>query len=348
MTITNSTPQRALRGHLPQRPTPRAAATAEHHARLAAHLTPRDRWLARMLFEHKVCTTHQLVELAWPTIRAANHRLRDLYCWRVVDRFQPFVSSGTAPMHYVLDVAGAVALAYEDGLAPKDLGYRHEAAIGIAHSLRLAHSVGVNGFFTALVARSRVPASVCQLTAWWSELRCARHWGDIVRPDAYGRWREGSDEVEFFLEFDFGTESLSKLASKLSGYEKLAATTGIATPVLVWLPTARRETTARRALATALAALDRPALVPLATSAADLISTASDDTPATERWLPVPGPDPREPGRLRLAHLARLWPHPPTPPTTPTHAPALSTTGRAELAPPPPLPPLQPTYRIRR
>ena len=52
------------------------------------------------------------------------------------------ISTGTAPMHYVLDIAGAVALAYEDGLEPKQLGYRHEDAIGIAHSLRLAHAVG--------------------------------------------------------------------------------------------------------------------------------------------------------------------------------------------------------------
>lgn len=346
--ISSPTPQRALRGHLPQRPTPRAATTADHHARLAARLTPRDRWLARMLFEHKVFTTHQLVDLAWPTTRAANHRLRDLYCWRVIDRFQPFISSGTAPMHYVLDIAGAVTLAYEDGLDPKDLGYRHETAIGIAHSLRLAHTIGVNGFFTALVADSRRPTSSSRLTAWWSELRCARHWGDIVRPDAYGRWREADDEVEFFLEFDFGTESLSKLAGKLAGYENLAATTGIATPVLVWLPTTRRETAARRALTIALSALNRPSLVPLATSAADLSPTISQDSPATTRWLPVPGPDPQYPGRLRLAHLARLWPRLPASQPTPSQAPAAGATARAELAPPPPVPPPQPTYRIRR
>jgi hypothetical protein len=42
---------------------------------------------------------------------------------RIIDRFQPFVSTGTAPMHYVLDIAGAVALAYENGLDPKRLGY---------------------------------------------------------------------------------------------------------------------------------------------------------------------------------------------------------------------------------
>lgn len=157
--ISNPTPQRALRGHMPQRPTPRAATTEEHHAQLAGRLTLRDRWLARMLHEHKVFTTQQIVELCYPTMRAANHRLLDLFKWRVVERFQPFVSSGTAPMHYVLDIAGSVALAYEDGLDPKQLGYRHEDAIGIAHSLRLAHTVRVNGFFTSLVALSREPGA---------------------------------------------------------------------------------------------------------------------------------------------------------------------------------------------
>lgn len=60
------------------------------------------------------------------------------------------------------------------------------------------------------------------LTAWWSEARCARYFGDLVRPDAYGRWRQADREVEFFLEFDFGTEALPVLASKLAGYHQLA------------------------------------------------------------------------------------------------------------------------------
>jgi hypothetical protein len=187
----------------------------------------------------------QVFELCYPIMRAVNHRLLDLFKWRVLDRFQPFVSSGTAPMHYVLDMPGAVALAYEDGLDPKQLGYRHEDAIGITHSLRLAHTVGVNGFFTTLVALSRPPGARGRLTAWWSELRCDRLFGDMVRPDAYGRWREDGHQIEFFLEFDFGTEDLGKLGRKLHSYEKLATATGITTPVLVWLPTNRRGTTAR-------------------------------------------------------------------------------------------------------
>ncbi|MFD2415013.1 replication-relaxation family protein [Amycolatopsis pigmentata] len=347
MSITNPTPQRALRGHMPQRPTPRAATTGQHHARLAAHLTQRDRWLVRMLHEHKVFTTAQIVELCYPTMRAANHRLLQLFKWRVLDRFQPFVSLGTAPMHYVLDIAGAVALAYEDGIEPKQLGYRHQDAIGIAHSLRLAHTVGTNGFFTALVALSRRPGARGRLTAWWSELRCRRHFGDMVRPDAYGRWREDGRQIEFFLEFDFGTEDLATLASKLSGYEKLATATGITTPVLVWLPTNRRETTARQALADRLAHLDRPALVPLATSAADLTSATGENNPTAARWLPLRAPSSLRPGRLRLAELAQLWTHPAPPNPAPATPAAQNPPDPAHLAAPPPLPP-EHTNRFRR
>jgi hypothetical protein len=72
-------PQRALRGHRPARPSPRVAASADHHAQLAHRLTPRDRWLARMLAEHKVLTTHHITDLAFPTHRAANLRLLQLY-----------------------------------------------------------------------------------------------------------------------------------------------------------------------------------------------------------------------------------------------------------------------------
>src|SRR5439155_1651550 len=95
---------------------------------------------------------------------------------------------------------------------------RHEDAIGIAHSLRLAHTVGVNGFFTTLIALSRRPGARARLTAWWSELRCGRLFGDMVRPDAYGRWREDGQQIEFFLEFDFGTEDLATLG-KIFGAE---------------------------------------------------------------------------------------------------------------------------------
>ncbi len=350
-------PQRQLRGHRPPRPSDRAALTSEHHAYLAAHLTPRDRWLARVLHEHRVLTGPQITQLAFTSPRVANRRLQLLYRWRVVDRFQPYLTTGSAPMHYVLDTAGAATLAAEDDLdvSTKTLGYRHDRAIQIAHSLRLAHTIGANGFFTALIgiAGHSGPTENSNgdraVTAWWSEACCARHFGEHVRPDAYGGWREShsgqSSEVEFFLEYDGGTEALTRVAGKLAGYQRLAAASGIATPVLIWLPTAAREDAARRSLSAALGALARPDLVPVATTAANHphIGTAPD-SPAGPRWLPLtptaPSTAPSRPARVRLAGLAAVWPHaaPPTV-TGPRDTPATPRQGSLALLPPSPMPP---------
>jgi hypothetical protein len=321
--ITNPTRQRALRGHKATRPTPRAANTADHQAALAWRLTPRDRWIIRMLWEHRVLTSHQITALAFPSFRSGRMRLRELYLWGVVDRFQPFVTVGTAPMHYVLAPAGAAVLAAEDGLDVTELGYRHDRTFGVAHSLRLAHTVGVNEWFTALVDRARHsdPTERTALRAWWSETRCARHFGDLIKPDAYGRWTVLGREVEFFLEYDFGTEVLATLAGKLAGYHGLAQATGITTPVLVWLPTTRREAAARRLLHRTWRALDRPRSVPVATATAELLSPhAPHSSPADEVWLPLDTAHTATgsgfvSARRELHRLLDAWPHLP-PPTT--------------------------------
>lgn len=329
--ITNPTPQRALRAHRPPRLSPRTAATAENLARLAPRLTARDRWLTRMLHEHKVLTSAQIAAMAWPSLRSANARLRELFTWRVIDRFQPYAAIGTAPMHYVLDAAGAAILAHEDGLDPRDLGYRHERAIGIAHSLRLAHTVGTNEFFTTLIADAR-RAGNRRLTTWWSEARCTRHFGDIVRPDAYARWREGSAGIEWFLEYDLATERPDRVAAKLPAYDKLATTTGITTPVLIWLPTARREAAVRRAVSATLAELDHPAQVPVATASADHLTV--DDGLAGAHWLPLRTYG-AAPGRVRLAQLPAAWPQ-----IAPIDGTATAVEpDHGELLPPPPMPP---------
>ncbi|MFD3579200.1 replication-relaxation family protein [Streptomyces sp. NPDC058644] len=306
--ITNPRPQRSLRGHRPQRPGSRIAATGEHLARLAPRLTPRDRWLARLLLEHRVLTTHQITELAWPSERAANQRLLQLYKWRVLDRFQPFLPYGSAPMHYVLDVAGAAVLARQDGVEISALRYRHDHSIGVAHSLQLDHLVGTNGFFTALSAGARSRPGGGRLTAWWSEARCREHFGDIVLPDAYGRWREGPGELEWFLEYDSGSERpATRVGAKLPRYARLAERTGITTPVLLWTPSAQREARLRPALAAALQALADPASVPLATACAEPLPGAGP-SPADARWLPLPARDcPQR--RLRLNELPAAWPH---------------------------------------
>ncbi|ONH34189.1 MULTISPECIES: replication-relaxation family protein [Protofrankia] len=318
------------------RPGVRTVTAGDHQAFLAGRLTPRDRWLARLLADHKVLTTDQIIQLGWPTRRAANHRLRRLYLWRVLDRFQPLVPTGAAPAHYVLDVAGAGVLAHEDGLDPDQTGYRHDRALGIAHSPRLAHTLAVNNVFVSLIAHARQPGATGTLTAWWSETRCLHAVGDLARPDAYGAWREHGTDIGWYLELDRGTEPLRRLAAKLTDYHALATTTGTVTPVLVWLPSAQRETGARRALTEALADLDRPATVPVATTATDLVPPGARHDPAAARWLPL---TPRAtPGRLRLTDLAHAWPH--LRPASQTDPPARP----GKLAPAPPMPPDPASY----
>ncbi|WP_261562800.1 replication-relaxation family protein [Frankia tisae] len=327
-------PQRALRA--PLRPSARVVADAEHLANLTHHLSPRDRWITRLLYEHRVLTTHQLVQAGWPTRRTANERLLQLYRWRVIDRFQPLspVGEGMPPAHYVCDVAGAAVLAAEDSIDLKDTGYRHDRALGVAYWPQLAHRIAVNGFFTHLIAHARQPNPPGTLTAWWSEARARRAFGDIVRPDAYGRWTSNRSDVEWFLELDWATEPYPRLAAKISKYGQLATTTGIVTPVLFWFPTTSRETRARRALADAVARLDQPDTVPVATTAATLTPPDDQLDPSRARWLPLTQ---AHAGRLTLDQLPRAWPRLPAP------APVSDRLGDGApgqgLRPPAPMPP---------
>jgi hypothetical protein len=309
--INNRARQHTVRSPIARHAAAQSANTAEHHAGLVRRLTDRDRWIIRMVWEHRILTSHQITAMAFPSFRAARLRLRELYLWSVLDRFQPHTPVGSAPLHYVLGPAGATVLGAEHGLDPKQLGYRRERVNAIAHSLRLAHTVGVNDWFATLTTThaARAGESTVRLTAWWSETRCTRHFGDLARPDAYGRISTPDGRgLEFFLEYDTGSEPLTRLAHKLPGYAALAASTGITTPLLIWLPTARRETTARPRLQRVLAALDP---LPVATAAADWSDqpgrTGPTDGPADPVWLPLPLL--RSSPRLTIADLVDVWPY---------------------------------------
>ena len=310
-------------------------------AAFAARLTARDRWLLRMIHEHRVLTTGQITQLAFGTTRAANTRMTTLYRYRAVDRFRPLAAAGSSPLHYILDEAGATLLTAEDGITLADLGYRGDRAMGIALSPRLSHDVGANGVFTALAAAARASGGQAALQIWWSERRCAAAWGDHARPDGYGRWAEQLPGrppavTDFFLEYDTGTESLARLVGKLAGYAALAARTGITTPVLFHLRSPRREAALHARLAgppppgtrDAASASQIPG-VPVATA----VPGSSPEGPAGAAWLPAGGPGPRR----RLAQLA--------PPSTarPAGPPADETPGvpLGGLAwhPPSPVPP---------
>ena len=122
-------------------PRRRTRRTAEDdiHVQLAARLTARDRWVIRMLAEHRVLTTIQLDQLAFTGPRqhttprttqttpvrsaaksgprAAQSRLRTLAELGVIDRFRLPTATGTGSTghHWVTTPLSFTVLAAEDG-----------------------------------------------------------------------------------------------------------------------------------------------------------------------------------------------------------------------------------------
>ncbi|WP_378733323.1 replication-relaxation family protein [Nocardia brasiliensis] len=322
--ISHPARQHRLRG-----PALISPALARQHARLAGCLTERDRWILRMCHEHRVLTTGQLTALGFGTGSAARRRLGRLRGQGVLSSFRPLRATGSAPAHWVLAPAGAAVLAAEAGLEVRELGYRPDRALAIAHSLHLAHALGVNDWFTALATSSEAG----RLLAWWSQYRCHALWGDLARPDSYGRFASGATTLDFFLEFDLGTMTLSTVAAKLTGYAELARTSAVITPILLWTPTLAREAAARKALRQTWSELTDSDTVPVATAAAELVPDRAGASPAQRVWLALEDTGGE---RVTLAQLPSRWPRvTPVPATVP-----ISPTSRhAVLAPPPPRPP---------
>ena len=293
-------------GYLPAPavPQPGPSVRRAQLAVLAAHLTPRDRWIAAMVHEHRVLTTSQITALGFDGARTARARLAKLVDpLRLLDRFRPRVAVGSAPEHYVLGPAGAgwLAAAYE--MSVKAFGYHRGRVHQIAASAHLAHAVGCNEVFTAIAVAGRREPQAGRLVAWWSEGRCARLFADAgARPDGYGHYttaRADQDpadarSVRFFLEYDTGSEPLGKLAGKFGGYGKLAASS-VPIPVLFYLPSATREANFHRYLAQ-----QRPTFPVVTTSLEALLSAGCGPTGPV--WRPVDGRQvwPGETGR-RLA-----------------------------------------------
>jgi len=108
-------------------------------------------------------------------------------------------------------------------LLPGAVAARHHGLVGGRVAIRrflrhLAHTVGANAFFVALVQAAR---NVCSrggddaLEEWRSAAACAR---GRFRPDGYGSYRRAGSRFGFFLEYDRGTERPGDYAAKLAAY----------------------------------------------------------------------------------------------------------------------------------
>ena len=268
--------------------------------RVQAQLTDRDRLLLDWLSDHKVLTTFQIAHALFGSLDFAQRRLLKLHRLGLVDRFRPLrAGGGSYPWHYVLDQIGAEFVAASRGQPSPRRGETVERKRRVATSRTLTHRLGVNQFFTDLAGHARI-CPEARLQRWWSEQQCARPGAfgtaliSPVRPDGHGVFAERGRRVAFFLEWDSGGEQLSVLVSKLAGYAYHVRKGGPAWPVLLWLPSTRRERNVHHILG------EVETVVPVATAAGDRLDASG--CPADAMWLVCGASDaPR-----RLADLADL------------------------------------------
>lgn len=265
-----------------------ARLTASVVAGELTRLTPRDRLLLDLLDQHKTFTTEQIHTLAFTSLARTRIRLGQLYTREILDRFRHYQRPGSQSWRWTLGPIGAAILAAGRGATlPRPAAVR-DATARIAMSPTLAHLVTVNGFFVALSAYARTDPGT-RLSRWWNEVRCREAVGTVVRPDGHGVWVVGGRTVPFWLEADLGTETLSRVVGKLTGYAALPPAR--AYPVLFWLPTAAREVN----LHANLTRSGLPDGVTVATAAADVAGAGG---PAGPVWR-VAGRG----GRVSLADL---------------------------------------------
>lgn len=266
-----------------------ARLTASVVAAELARFTPRDRLLLDLLDQHQTFTTEHLSDLAFGSIGRARNRLNLLHQRQILDRFRHYRRPGSQSWRWTLGPVGAALLAAGRGeTMPRPAAVR-DATARLAMSPRLEHLLATNGFFVALSAHARSTGGA-RLARWWNEAACREATAAVVRPDGHGLWATGGRTVPFWLEMDLGTETLARVAAKLTGYAALGPRRRY--PVLFWLPSTARETH----LHAHLARHPSPDGVTVATAADD--HAAEHGGPAGAVWQ-LPG----HPGRLTLADM---------------------------------------------
>ena len=277
---------RLLKGAYPLQSGPRPSAVGLRYS-LGRRLTDRDREIAIAVHRHRVLLARHIADMFFSTRKRGLVRLRTLADLGVLDRFRILARTGEPnEYHYVLGRVGASIVAAEHGGDPDAAArrWRGDTALVLARGQRLAHAIGISGFYAGLAAEARQGRG--RLAEWMTEAESARWSEGVVRPDGLGVWAEDGREVEFFLEYDRGTETLARLAAKLDGYRRFEEERGASAWVLFAFTSPGREARARSAL--------HGADVPTASAV-----LGPDDRPSGAVWSPVGAG-----GRLRLAELA--------------------------------------------
>jgi hypothetical protein len=229
---------------------------------LMRRLDARERAVLVAIYEHKVLVTEHLKAMFFGSLRRAQDRLRNLGQRGLIDTWYPPQprGMGKASGHHTLTESGAQVVASLLGIARSELRYIIRDEEDREQDAWLAHRIGVNEFFCALIEAGRQNDGH-GLAKWVPErtVRTAEGW---IRPDGYGVYLHSGGTLDFYLEYDRGTETTRQLANKLAGYIGVArdwTEQGAEhfPDVLIVVPNHKRERVVASAFADALARFKR-------------------------------------------------------------------------------------------
>jgi hypothetical protein len=181
-------------------------------------LDPRERAVLVAIYEHKVLLTEHLKAMFFGSLRRAQDRLRHLAQRGLIETWYPPQprGMGKASGHHTLTESGAQVVASLLGIARSELRYVVRDEEDREQDSYLAHRIGVNEFFCVLIEAGR--AIDGHGLAKWVPERTVRTGDGWIRPDGFGVYLHPGGALDFYLEYDRGTETTRQLANKLAGY----------------------------------------------------------------------------------------------------------------------------------
>lgn len=218
--------------------------------------TPRDREILKDVVRHRQMTREQIRRLHFvedgrrASIQTACRRLKILIQRDYLTRIRLPAIEGSGPYVYHPGKA-AVALLDQEGrrlLGRDGKGHRIRSIAGLSHALEVVD------FYIAF--KESLEDRGGKIISWLGESEVRYHFVHhgrrlLLSPDGYCLWALEEKEGSFFLEWDRGTENMSRFSQKLRRYEEYYRSlsyqdhlgeVGLRPRIIIVAPDQRRET----------------------------------------------------------------------------------------------------------
>lgn len=193
-----------------------SARTEQRAVTIARRLDLREREILMTLFDHEELLTYQIRVLFFSSLRRCQDVLKKLAHRGLVERDTPSgFGMGRAHSLWTLTEEGVRVVAVLKRKPRSSIDWMPRKSFH-GNDRHLEHLLGVNRFFVSLAEASLShPGHGLEK---WVPSKQVESKNDWVTHDGFGRYHHEQGALDFYLEYDRGTEWHQQLVSKLRGY----------------------------------------------------------------------------------------------------------------------------------